>query len=63
MKKQEPPQTRHSRVGIPAVHGGEDVKHGGLASAFTRPRVISSGENAFPSDATPLNGVIALVMR
>lgn len=24
--KQEPPQTRRSRVGIPAVHGGEDVK-------------------------------------
>jgi ring-1,2-phenylacetyl-CoA epoxidase subunit PaaE len=23
--KQEPPQTRHSRVGIPVVHGGEDV--------------------------------------
>lgn len=24
--KQEPSQTRPSRVGIPAVHGGEDVK-------------------------------------
>lgn len=41
MTKQEPqPQTRPSRVGIPGVHAGEDVKAGSISSVLAAVGIV-----------------------